>query len=155
MTICCLTGRPDGLDEHHVIPRSYGGLDGPTVWLASDMHVEVHTQALALYRTKDEGLLAYPAGLPESSRDKFLYLVRTIVNARLAYESARKANKAPKQSAGFKLDIRRTKRVEELAQALKCSQRHVVNAAIDRLYQKTITARSNQHDLEAQSRSDR
>jgi hypothetical protein len=155
MNSCILTGRPDGLDEHHVIPRSYGGVDGPVVWLASDMHVEVHTQALALYRTKDEGLIQYPSGLPDTSRDKFLYLVRTIVNARIAYESAKKANKAPKQSVSFKLDIRRTKRVEELAQALNCSQRHVMNMAIDRLYQKTLTARSNQNDLEAQSRSNR
>jgi hypothetical protein len=155
MNSCILTGRPDGLDEHHVIPRSYGGVDGPVVWLASDMHVEVHTQALALYRTKDEGLIQYPSGLPDTSRDKFLYLVRTIVNARIAYESAKKARLAPKQSVSVKLDTRRTKRVDELAQALNCSQRHVINMAIDRLYQKNLT-RSNQNDqLEAQSRSDR
>lgn len=41
--ICEVTGKwCPTLDEHHVIPREYGGINGPTIWLDPTIHQAIH-----------------------------------------------------------------------------------------------------------------
>ena len=45
-SFCCVCGRTGPLHAHHVIFRSQGGEDGPTVPLCPDCHAHVHLRTL-------------------------------------------------------------------------------------------------------------
>lgn len=150
--VCAVTGRTSGLDEHHKIPRAYGGETGPTIWLASDIHQLVHTLALELYRTGDISALPLPPEVPPNKRKLVLELVKTIVIARRRYEAAKAVGDAPVRGAAVKLDSKRKRKVEDLARRLNLNQAQVVNAAIDRLHQKmTSSVRTEQNGNDAES----
>ena len=58
MSICCVCGTRVSLHEHHVVPRAYGGLNGPTVMICAVHHNLIHTAALNKNVTAREALLA-------------------------------------------------------------------------------------------------
>lgn len=40
---CELCGRsPVKTTEHHLVPRQYGGVEGPTIWLCGACHRQIH-----------------------------------------------------------------------------------------------------------------
>lgn len=45
---CQVCGSTDGLEQHHVVRRSQGGKDGPTLTLCRRCHADVHAQRLHL-----------------------------------------------------------------------------------------------------------
>lgn len=53
------------LDEHHVIPREYGGLNGPTVFLSPTIHQAIHRCA-----HNEEARAKFLAGLSPDARAK-------------------------------------------------------------------------------------
>jgi hypothetical protein len=60
------------LDEHHVIPREYGGVDGPTIFLSPSIHQTIHR--VAFNDTKvSEFISRYP-----NSQKTIYYLVEMI-----------------------------------------------------------------------------
>lgn len=42
---CWVCGSREGLNEHHVVPQSCGGTNGPTVTLCAAHHTVIHTEA--------------------------------------------------------------------------------------------------------------
>ena len=70
---CWICQASVSLNEHHVVPRSYGGENGPTVTLCSDCHELIHKLADA--EAYDDHYMATP---------KICYLVKVIVRARRA-----------------------------------------------------------------------
>jgi hypothetical protein len=70
-------------EDHHIIPRAYGGMDGPQVRLCSSHHTALHTIALRLYNGKPfYDLLSQD---PDTN-ERLLYLASVAYNARLAVE---------------------------------------------------------------------
>lgn len=70
--------------RHHIVPRAYGGIDGPQVSLCDSHHTALHQIALKLYSGKP-----YYDLLPhEPSQDrKVLWLASIVVNARRLVEN--------------------------------------------------------------------
>jgi hypothetical protein len=40
--ICAACGGSSSIQKHHIVPRVYGGIDLPTVWLCDDCHGKAH-----------------------------------------------------------------------------------------------------------------
>lgn len=76
---CEICGVTRGIHEHHVVPRAYGGINGPTVNLCGMHHTLIHTASLK--KTKDREL-EY-AGHTETQIEKLRELVYIIRRARI------------------------------------------------------------------------
>ena len=73
-------GRPSFFKhDHHLVPRAYGGVDGPTVSLCDSHHTTLHQMALRMYSNKPHFDLL--TRNPVYDR-KLLWLASLVVNAR-------------------------------------------------------------------------
>lgn len=73
---CALSGKYyPSLDEHHIIPREYGGEDGPTIWLGPDIHQSLH-RAVNNPVLKDELI----SSMPEQNKKYAAYLIKILVD---------------------------------------------------------------------------
>ena len=71
---CQITGRfYASLDEHHIVPREYGGETGPTIMLGPDIHQIIHRASKSL--TIKEQFLS---SLPMNQRQKANTLINCI-----------------------------------------------------------------------------
>jgi hypothetical protein len=71
-------------ERHHIIPRAYGGVDGPQVSLCDSHHSALHAIALRLYSKKPYfDLLTKTPALDT----KLMYLASVACNARLVTEN--------------------------------------------------------------------
>ncbi len=77
---CTVCGVSRGLHEHHVVPRAYGGLNGPTVTICGTHHTLIHD--LALKKTAEREKLL--SRLPEAQQPRIKELVDIIRRARVA-----------------------------------------------------------------------
>lgn len=66
-------------ERHHIIPRAYGGSEGPVVSLCCDHHTTLHQMALRMYSNKPHFDLL--TRNPVYDR-KLLWLASLVVNAR-------------------------------------------------------------------------
>lgn len=71
-------------EDHHIIPRAYGGIDGPQVSLCDSHHTALHEIALRLYTKKPYFNLLTKD--PEQNK-KLLWLASCVYNARLLTEN--------------------------------------------------------------------
>lgn len=84
---CWVCGRKDGMHSHHVIPRAYGGLDGPVVDLCGGHHTLIHTAALKKSNNARE--LEYN-GHTEEEKARLRELVKIIRRARVMSKHMRR-----------------------------------------------------------------
>lgn len=76
--ICEVSGRDcPTLDEHHVIPREYGGVDGPTIKLDPAIHQAIHR-----YVGNGTKLASFLSDYPVETRARIQMLVTAIQHAR-------------------------------------------------------------------------
>lgn len=66
-------------EEHHMVPRAYGGVDGPTVTLCDTHHTKMHRVAEALIHEKSYRQIV--EGESPQVIKKILYLATVIRNA--------------------------------------------------------------------------
>jgi hypothetical protein len=67
--------------EHHLVPRAYGGVDGPTVTLCNTHHEKLHRIAERLIHKKP--YFEYLKGERASAQHKLLYMATVVRNAYL------------------------------------------------------------------------
>lgn len=85
--VCQAVFFPEGNDpsvirnDHHVIPRAYGGTDGPTVSLCSADHDMLHLLAQKIISGKDSEAHALLKLSPTGQRPRLMYLAMSIVSA--------------------------------------------------------------------------
>lgn len=83
--ICEVSGRDcPTLDEHHVIPREYGGITGPTVRIDPALHQAIHRYASNSAKL-DTFLIKYPV----SVRERIRMLVLAIKEAEKSLEKVK------------------------------------------------------------------
>lgn len=147
---CWVSGEKQGLHEHHVVPRSYGGTNGPTVTVCATIHNLIHTVASSFYKeilskgpsiiplvmnyntqyesnANAKGLLKY-----QEEINKLCYLIYTIVKAR-ALSSKLNKNKTVTFSTLF--DSQTSKKLKRLCKSTGYTQDNMVKACIDSVYQ--------------------
>lgn len=69
-------------EQHHIVPRAYGGSDGPIVSLCDTCHTRLHKAALCLEAKRP--IYAFTSGLTNDQQQKLLYLSTCVLNAKLA-----------------------------------------------------------------------
>lgn len=75
-------GGTEPREDHHIIPRAFGGTDGPTVTLCDSHHTKVHRIAEALRYKKT--YFQITKGESPDRVNKLVYLAAQIQNAYLA-----------------------------------------------------------------------
>lgn len=130
--VCLVKRGTKNFEEHHVVPRSYGGERGPTVSLCCDCHTTAHKAADALYA---KGNPVVPLANP-MARERALYLAQVICNARSAIENINSENKRYVYSGFF--DGKTHARLVRLAAYLKMPQQKVIKYAINSLYERLL-----------------
>ena len=81
MKRCIVCGVRKGLHEHHVVPRAYGGLNGPVVDICGAHHTLVHNAALKKSQRDREAELE---GHTEQQKEKLRELITVIRKSRIA-----------------------------------------------------------------------
>jgi len=66
---------------HHMVPRAYGGVDGPTITLCDSDHNTLHKIAVALKANKS--YYTHLQGADSEQRRKLVYLANIVYNAEL------------------------------------------------------------------------
>ncbi len=134
---CCVS--KVSLDEHHVVPREYGGSKGPTVTLCGNCHKLVHRVASNVWsqRTKTDKKTVVASRLKDYTGDKqkITYLVDVILRARAATATT------PQQKAVnvvVKLNPDQRRRFQELKKVLGKTNHDLVIHALNDLYQRTF-----------------
>lgn len=118
-------------EEHHIVPRCYGGEKGPTVTLCSSCHTRVHESAESLY--KGNPIFPYTDA---DERERCLYLATVIVNARLALERINDPNKRVVFSTTF--DGETHELLVRLTKHLNLSQKKVIIYALKELAKRHL-----------------
>lgn len=119
-------------EEHHVVPRSYGGENGPTVTLCEHCHGIAHKLAETLYKG---GYPKPPYEVPDY-RTRSLYLATVICNARLVLDNINDPNKRMVYS-GFFTGEEHAK-LKRLAKHYRMSQHKLIVYAIAQLHDRTF-----------------
>lgn len=118
-------------EDHHVIPRAYGGTDGPQVSLCSDHHTALHEIALKLWTKKPYFHLLTRE--PEQDK-KLMYLATVAYNARVATDKDPNKRRLilymPSKATMDKID-----RLKSL-HGTRMSRETVLNLAIDTLFSR-------------------
>lgn len=121
-------------EDHHIIPRAYGGIDGPLVSLCDSHHTAVHDIAGHLYLRKSFNHLL------DSDADKnerLLYLATVAYNARVMIEKDPNRQKVIILQ-NLKGDVH--KKLENLKKVYpKFSNSKLIELAITRLYNSHFT----------------
>ena len=125
--VCLKKINESNTEHHHVVPRSYGGENGPTVSLCCDCHTCAHKTADSLY-ARGNPIVPYQNVL---SRERCLYLAQVICSARTKIES-NPENKRYVYSGFF--DSKTHGKLVRITESLKMSQKKVIVYAIDQLY---------------------
>ena len=123
--VCFVKRGARNFEEHHTVPRSYGGERGPTVTLCCDCHTSAHKAADSLYASGNP-VVPFKSQI---SRERCLYLAQVICNARSAMETINSENKRYVYSGFF--DGKTHAKLVRIADHLKMSQKKVITYAIE------------------------
>jgi len=121
--------------DHHLVPRAYGGVDGPTVTICDTHHSKTHRIAEALIAKRSH--FTYLSGESEDRRKKLLYMANVIYNAWLAF------HKDPNKAVSTVLTL--DKNQQKMVDALKSiypkarGRSDIINIALLSLYRKHFT----------------
>lgn len=85
---CWVCPSREGLNDHHVIPKAYGGVDGPQVTVCATHHTFIHTLSLKDPSTWKFSINEHTSCLKQ--RDKLEMLVGLIYKARTATRNTKK-----------------------------------------------------------------
>ena len=112
---------------HHIVPRAYGGAQGPLVSLCATCHSKVHLLANSLPEGNPELL----NGLNNEQQSRLAYLANVIYNSKkMAIKDINKL-----LPISFKISREEAQRVDLLKKVLNVnSRREVYRIAVDRLF---------------------
>lgn len=132
--VCDAKFAPNGSaqeEQHHIVPRAYGGSDGPIVSLCNTCHTRLHKAALCIEAHKPVYQLLN--GLNQAQIEKLLYLSSCVVNAKLAT----KHDPNKRSMVVMHFTNKETEQLDALKKALGAKSRMaVIKAAIFALYTK-------------------
>lgn len=126
-------------EEHHIIPRAYGGADGPTVSLCDLHHTTLHKIAVALKAGKSHYQLT--AGHNPEQHGKLMLLATRVYEA----EQATRNDPNKKTLLVLSLDGQLTRMVDDLKSVLPGvrGREAVARAAITSLWNRHFMGGNN------------
>lgn len=115
--------------RHHLVPRAYGGVDGPQVSLCDTHHTRLHEVALRLIAGKPfYDLLSKD----REQNARVLYLAQIVVNAKLATDND--PNKA--QLVVLHLRKEHKEKLKELKNVYGWNRQRLIEFAVESLHRK-------------------
>ena len=129
MTQCCICGETSKTHEHHIVPRCFGGLHGPTVFLCPTDHGLVHELADA------------KTPLEEIGDPKVRYLVGVIYRAQVST----KDDPNRRRTISFTLTGTQHRTLVLLTNLLDKTQPEVLLQALDELSRRHIRSEKLPH----------
>lgn len=125
---------PANREEHHIIPRAYGGSDGPVVSLCDSHHTALHKMAVALASGKP--YFQHLNGHSRDQQNKLLFLATRVRDA----EAATRNDPNKKASVVLSLDAATASKLDALKKVYPQarSRAGVIKVAIDVLYNRTF-----------------
>jgi hypothetical protein len=133
LTYCWICGIPFSHDcqeeRHHVIPRAYGGTNGPQVSLCDSHHSALHQIALKMYTGKS--FFNLMSGRQEQDA-RLLYLASVAYNARILTE--KDPNK--KQMLVLHISGQESQELNALKSIYKVGREKLIGLAIKSLYDR-------------------
>lgn len=116
--------------EHHMVPRAYGGVDGPTISLCDSHHNTLHKIATCLINKKT--YYAHLQGTTDEQKSKLIYLANIVFNAEL--QARNDPNKLA--SAMVSLDQRHKTMIDKLQKVYPKarSREKLLLLALEKLY---------------------
>lgn len=119
-------------EEHHIIPRAYGGVDGPTVSLCEHHHATLHKMAVAMKANKPYFQLT--ANHTPLQLRKLNYLATRVFEA----EQLTRNDPNKRNMLMLSLTPDRVKKIEDLKRVLPAarSREAVLFAALDALHSR-------------------
>lgn len=125
---CWVCSGKDGLNDHHVIPQAYGGVDGPQVTLCATHHTFIHTVALKKPSIR-EHMIREHTNLADCQH-KLTTLVELIAKARAATKGMEKP-----MMVQHKFNTERSRKLKELKYLLgRSSIASTLDACVDLLH---------------------
>lgn len=120
MLTCEITGRKcPTLDEHHVIPREYGGINGPVVKIDPAVHQAIHR-----YVHNPTKLGAFLSSYPVEVQNRILMLVTAIK------EAEDTLNKVEKRSVTITFSEEEFSKLEKIAEYTNKTVPNVVKTLV-------------------------
>jgi hypothetical protein len=129
-------GDPSNIREsHHVVPRAYGGRDGPQVQLCIGHHDLIHL--IATKRISGAAYTQFLTGEPKLDQ-AMLYLSSVI------YEAHLRINNDPNKRITVSLSLSRTEsaRLSELADLYKVNRSRLLQALFEKEYSRVFQTSS-------------
>lgn len=120
------------MEEHHIVPRSYGGADGPTVTICPACHTNAHTCGEALF--KGNSTLVYKFYSDQIKQDRCLYLAEVICRSKAL--ASKSENKRYVYSGFLKAETHKKLRDLVTFYGKKASQQKIIVLAIEELHKK-------------------
>lgn len=125
---CWVCPSKDGLNDHHVIPQAYGGVNGPQVTLCATHHTFIHTLSLRPVVEWETILTSHTSCLKQ--RSKLRELAELIRKAKAATHNMQRPI-----VVHHKLDVARSKKLKDLKFLLgQSSITNTVDVCIDTMY---------------------
>lgn len=123
-------------EEHHVVPKQAGGVDGPQVSLCGRHHVALHKMAYRIPKRKS--VFEFTRGESEESVKKLIWLATRVANAFAAVKN----DKNKLRFASVTLGAKHTTMVDKLKHIYpKAKSREaVLLIALESLYSRHFTS---------------
>jgi len=119
--------------DHHMVPRAYGGNDGPTVTVCTKHHTKLHVIAVCIKAKKP--YFEQLKGEPQEIIKKLMYLATIVVDAEMATRND------PNKQAQVNITLNRKHKImiDRLKTGTNCKSREAVLLyALEALYHKTF-----------------
>jgi hypothetical protein len=128
---CWICQGKDGLNDHHVIPQAYGGVDGPQVTLCATHHTLIHAVALKVKAIRDHLIITHTSN--KEQQGKLSQLIELIARARAATKSMEKP-----MMVQHKFNKERSRKLKDLKYLLgRKSIADTLDACIDTLHDQS------------------
>lgn len=137
--ICWVCGTQTALEEHHMIPRAYGGQDGPVICLCAVCHSNTHKLADASGKEKPTLQLAQSIAKTTNK----ISLTRLQQLAIIILQSKQITVNDKNKTAVYidRFEAQTLRELKELAKVYQLNQKQLVRLAIRTLHQKTFMQR--------------
>lgn len=135
---CWVCPSKDGLNDHHVIPQAYGGVNGPQVTLCATHHTFIHAVALRPVAQREPAVMEHTQNLEQ--RGKLLQLIELIARAKAATKGMERPMMVQQ-----KFNKERSRKLRELKHLLgQSSIQATLEACVDRIYDQCTQLKKSQ-----------
>lgn len=138
---CWICPETCSIEEHHIIPRCYGGEKGPTVYICSVCHSLVHAVADELGDTPSSAITTIAQGARQVFVNENVALTHAIFLVRMIQSARELVKQDPNKTAVFqtRFSARTRTQLRGLRKVFpRLNQEKLVVLAIDNLYKKHL-----------------